>query len=216
MPINWNNELQTALSAQIPKIIQTGKYLYDRGWLYATSGNISSVVSSRDGVIAITESGTPKGSLTPENIIAIDRDMNVLKGTGKPSSETLLHIELVSSAGAGAVIHTHSVWSNAISAHFSDSDGIYLSGYEMLKALQGVNTHKHEEFIPLLENSQNMKEVSNKIHEMMKQKEGLHGFILRKHGLYTWGKDLNEGLRHLEALEYLLETEGRLLSFKDK
>ena len=216
MPAKWTSELESAFNASNHEIIEIGKYLYNRGWLYATSGNLSSLISTDPTVVAITESGTFKGNLKTDNIIAIDSEMNVIKGKGKPSSETLLHLKLEASAKAGAVLHTHSVWSNVISSYFSESEGIYLSGYEMLKALNGVKTHEHEEFLPIIENNQDMKKVSIKLDDILTEKPGIHGFILRKHGLYTWGRDLNEALRHLEALEYLLESEGRLLSFKDK
>ena len=36
-----------------------------------------------------------------------------------------------------------------------------------------------------------------------------HGFMLRRHGLYTWGQDLREAKRHIEILEFLLEATGR-------
>jgi ribulose-5-phosphate 4-epimerase/fuculose-1-phosphate aldolase len=39
-----------------------------------------------------------------------------------------------------------------------------------------------------------------------------HGFLLRQHGLYTWGADLGKAKRHVEILEFLLETMGRLQS----
>ncbi len=216
MPAKWTSELESAFNASTHEIIEIGKYLYNRGWLYATSGNLSSLISTDPTVVAITESGTFKGNLKTDNIIAIDSEMNVIKGKGKPSSETLLHLKLEASAKAGAVLHTHSVWSNVISSYFSESEGIYLSGYEMLKALNGVKTHEHEEFLPIIENNQDMKKVSIELDDILTEKPGIHGLILRKHGLYTWGRDLNEALRHLGALEYLLESEGRLLSFKDK
>jgi len=37
----------------------------------------------------------------------------------------------------------------------------------------------------------------------------VHGFLLRRHGLYTWGEDLAQAKRHLEILEFLLEVIGR-------
>jgi methylthioribulose-1-phosphate dehydratase len=33
-----------------------------------------------------------------------------------------------------------------------------------------------------------------------------HGFLIRRHGLYTWGQDLAEAKRHLETLEFLFEA----------
>ncbi|HSQ21036.1 MAG TPA: class II aldolase/adducin family protein, partial [Blastocatellia bacterium] len=36
-----------------------------------------------------------------------------------------------------------------------------------------------------------------------------HGFLLRRHGLYTWGNDITEAKRHVEIFEFLLEVRGR-------
>ena len=36
-----------------------------------------------------------------------------------------------------------------------------------------------------------------------------HGFLIRRHGLYTWGRDLAEAKRQVEILEFLFEVMGR-------
>ena len=37
------------------------------------------------------------------------------------------------------------------------------------------------------------------------------GYLIRRHGLYTWGKDLEEATRHIEVIEFLLECMGRTI-----
>jgi len=44
---------------------------------------------------------------------------------------------------------------------------------------------------------------------MLKEQPQAHGFLIRRHGLYTWGRDFGEAARHLEVLEFLLEVVGR-------
>ncbi len=39
-----------------------------------------------------------------------------------------------------------------------------------------------------------------------------HGFLIRRHGLYTWGRDVHEARRHVEIYEFLFEVLGRRLS----
>ena len=39
-----------------------------------------------------------------------------------------------------------------------------------------------------------------------------HAFLLRRHGLYTWGATLAEAERHVEILEFLFETLGRTVT----
>jgi len=51
--------------------------------------------------------------------------------------------------------------------------------------------------------------LAGSVEETLKQYPNAHGFLLRRHGLYTWGKDLVEAKRHVEILEFLLEVLGR-------
>jgi methylthioribulose-1-phosphate dehydratase len=128
---------------------------------------------------------------------------------GKPSAETLLHLAVVRSTGAGAVLHTHSVWSTILSDYYVAQGGFFIQGYEMLKGLDGVGSHEHREWLPIIENSQNMEMLSAQTAHLLMENAGLHGFLIRRHGLYTWGKDLAEAGRHVEILEFLLEAVGR-------
>jgi methylthioribulose-1-phosphate dehydratase len=91
-----------------------------------------------------------------------------------------------------------------------NDSGIEIAGYEMLKGLAGVRTHKHQEWLPILDNSQNMDELARKLEELLRHRPDAHGFLLRGHGLYTWGKNVDEARRHVEILEYLLEVVGRM------
>src|SRR5262249_3732082 len=138
-----------------------------------------------------------------------DEAGKVIEGEGRPSAETLLHLSVARLRGAGAVLHTHSVWSNILSdAHWVDG-GLSIERYEMLKGLEGISTHEHREWLPIIENSQDMLELSGAVTRALNEHPQTHGFLLRRHGLYTWGKDLREAKRHIEILEFLLEVLGR-------
>jgi methylthioribulose-1-phosphate dehydratase len=79
----------------------------------------------------------------------------------------------------------------------------------MLKGLSGVKTHDHRELLPIFENSQDLAALSAVVAERLANDPLPHGFLLRGHGLYTWGRDLAEARRHVEILEFLLEVAGR-------
>lgn len=186
-----------------------GRGFYERGWVLGTSGNFSAVLGRDPLRLAITSSSVDKGALAAEHILQVDSEGSVLEGTGRPSAETLLHLAVVRLRGAGAVLHTHSVWSNILSDAYSTDGGLSIEGYEMLKGLEGISTHEHREWIPIIENSQDMSGLAGAVEETLKQHPHSHGFLLRRHGLYTWGKDLAEAKRHVEILEFLLEVLGR-------
>jgi methylthioribulose-1-phosphate dehydratase len=188
-------------------LAEAGRAFYSRGWALGTSGNFSAVVSRDPLRLAITSTGLDKGRLKAEQFLEIDDRSEVVRGDGKPSAEALLHLMVVRAVNAGAVLHTHSVWSTVLSGWHAAQGGIALEGYEMLKGLEGVRTHKHREWLPILENSQDMTELAEKVSATLREAApGIHGFLLREHGLYTWGANLQEAKRHVEILEFLMEV----------
>ncbi len=186
-----------------------GRSFYRRGWVLGTSGNLSAVLEREPLRLAITASGVDKGGLSAAHFVEIGQDAKLLRGRGKPSAEALLHLTIARARRAGAVMHTHSVWSTLLSQSFAHEGGLGLAGYEMLKGLDAVATHEHREWLPILENSQDMRELAGRVEAALARHPQSHGFLLRGHGLYTWGRDLAAARRHVEILEFLLEVFGR-------
>ncbi|HEX7335943.1 MAG TPA: methylthioribulose 1-phosphate dehydratase [Gemmatimonadales bacterium] len=190
------------------QLVETGRHFHARGWVLGTSGNFSAVVQPEPLRLAITTSGVDKGSLTAAQIVEIDQQGKVVAGSGRPSAEANIHLAIARARGAGAVLHTHSIWSTILS-DAATGDGLALEGYEMLKGLDGVGTHEHREWLPLLDNTQDWEAAAPAIQAMLAEQPAAHGFLIRRHGLYTWGRDLAEARRHVEVLEFLFEVMGR-------
>ena len=190
------------------RIVEIAHQCYARGWALGTSGNFSAVLSRDPLRLAITTSGVDKGTLNAEQIVEIDATGTVLQGAGQPSAEASLHLAIARARDAGAVLHTHSIWSTILSEAASDG-GFAIEGYEMLKGLDGVHTHEHREWLPVLENTQDWAAAIPKIEAVLQAHPQAHGFLIRRHGLYTWGRDLAEAKRQVEILEFLFEVMGR-------
>ena len=196
-----------ALAAELAEV---GRLCYARGWALGTSGNFSAVADRDPVVLAITSSGIDKGRLEPEQIVGIDERGRVVRGSGTPSAETALHLAIVRERGACAVLHTHSIWSTILSDAVTDeSGGLAIEGYEMLKGLDGIRTHEHREWLPVVDNTQDWTAAAPRIEKKLREHPEVHGFLIRRHGLYTWGQDLAEARRQLEILEFLFEAMGR-------
>jgi methylthioribulose-1-phosphate dehydratase len=193
------------LAAQLAEL---GRQCYARGWVLGTSGNFSAVVSRDPLRLAITASGVDKGTLTTGEIVEIDQLGRVVAGSGRPSAEASLHLAIARARGAGAVLHTHSIWSTILS-DAATGDGLAIEGYEMLKGLDGVGTHEHREWLPILDNTQDWAGAVPRVEAMLAEQPAAHGFLIRRHGLYTWGRDLGEAKRQMEILEFLFEVMGR-------
>jgi methylthioribulose-1-phosphate dehydratase len=187
-----------------------GRRAHARGWALGTSGNFSAVLADEPLRVAITRSGVDKGRLVAGHILEIDAAGTLTgRGEGRPSAETALHLAVVAARGAGAVLHTHSLWSTLLSDAHAAAGGLAIEGYEMLKGLSGVATHEHREWLPIVDNSQDWEKDAARVRAALDAHPRAHGFLIRRHGLYTWGRDLDEAARHLEVLEFLLEAVGR-------
>src|SRR5262245_5057035 len=189
------------------RLSEIGRRFHARGWMLGTSGNLSAVVSRSPLRLAITASSLPKGTLTPKQILQVnDAGALVRRGPGKPSAETLLHCVIARERGAGAVLHTHSVWSTILSEVHASAGGVSIEGFEMEKGFAGVRSHEHREFVPILENDQDMTRLAARASEVLREHPDAHALLLRRHGLYTWGDTLDDAERHVEIAEFLFEV----------
>jgi methylthioribulose-1-phosphate dehydratase len=180
-----------------------------RGWVPATSGNFS-VRDDATGHILISRSGVEKGHMTPSDLLELDEDGRVLRRSGKPSAEASLHVVIYRHhPEARAIAHVHTIWNTLLSAHFAEEGYFEISGYELLKALSGVETHKHSERVPVIANSQDYHTLARELEEALDEFPLAHGVLLSAHGFYTWGASVTEARRHLETMEFLFEVEGR-------
>ena len=195
-------------------LIAAARRFHARGWVLGTSGNFSVVTCREPLRLAITASSVDKGALESAQILDIDETCAVHGGTGNPSAETLLHFEIVRRRGAGAVLHTHSVWGTVLSDSHGLDHGLAIEGYEMLKGLDGVRTHDHREWVPIVPNDQDMTRLARVVGSTLEQHPGAHAILLQRHGLYTWGASLADAVRHVEILEFLFETMGRTATYR--
>jgi methylthioribulose-1-phosphate dehydratase len=177
-------------------LVTIGRAFAARGWAPATSGNYSARLT--DGRIAITVSGAHKGRLTRDDIMVLDAG-----DPRRPSAETALHRAVYAAfPETGCVLHSHAATSVAL-GRASGAEWV-IEGHELLKALPGVDTHAVRVSIPIVENSQDMAEIEAAVMPRLGQ---VPAYMIRGHGLYGWGRDVDEAERVVEALEWLAECE---------
>ena len=198
---------------QIAELQSAGRLFYQRGWSVGTSSNYSYVVNREPLELLVTASGKDKGKLQNNDFVRVDRDGKpVAPDQPKSSAETMLHVVAAEYTGANSILHTHSVWATILSDHFLDQGGLWIEGFEMLKGLKGIPTHEHREWVPIFENTQDIPQLATQVSAVFENPESsIHGYLIRKHGLYTWGRDFEEAKRHVEIFEFLLECIGRQL-----
>ncbi len=180
--------------------------------MLGTSGNLSVLIEENPLQILITASGKDKGELAEDNFILVNEEgksdeQRAMSNEQSPSAETLLHSAIYKHTGAKAVFHVHTTNSTLLS--MKSKDHVSFSGLEMLKGL-GFKTHEVNTLIPIIENSQNMKYLSEVAPSYIN--EDVPGLILKGHGIYAWGKSTEEAKRHIEIFEFLFEYKIKELS----
>ncbi len=206
------SDLLAPYSSHIEGLRRAGSQFWTRGWSLGTSSNYSVLVSKEPYQLLLTASGKDKGHLQPNDFVLVDIEGKpIAPDQPKSSAETLLHCLAVERCGAGAVLHTHSVWSTILSQHYSSLGGLRIEGFEMLKGLEGVTTHETAVWIPIFDNTQDIPALKSEVAAYLDAHPDrpCWGYLIRQHGLYTWGKDLASAVRHMEVLEFLFECIGR-------
>ena len=183
-------------------IVQAGRRMDARGWVPATAGNIS--VRLGADRIAITRSGTHKGYLDAGSVMEVDLDGRAITPT-KPSAETGLHCQLYRLLPeVGAVLHGHSVAGTVLS--LLGGEAIRFENYEIVKAFEGQTTHVAALDLPIVDNDQDMPRLVTRLAGVLRAGAPL-GYLIRGHGVYVWGPEMETALARLEGLEFLLACE---------
>ena len=213
----------------VDQLSDCGRLFHRRGWSVGTSSNYSAVLQSDPVELIVTASGKDKGNLRREDFVHIGYDGEAIEtNQPKSSAETMLHVVLAGHrcwpdllnpesgemVASGCILHTHSIWGTLLSDHYFADGGFEISGYEMLKGLEGIPTHEHSHWIPIFENTQDIPSLAKEVQEMLSStpEKITHGFLIRNHGLYTWGRDVFATRRQVEIYEFLFEVLGRKLS----
>jgi len=208
-------QLHPALNGLIDEIDglrDVGATFWQRQWSVGTSSNYSVVLSREPLELLVTASGKDKGRLTRGDFVRVAANGKpTVEGQPKSSAETLLHVVAAQQPGVGAVLHTHSVWSTLLSDFYFPQGGFEVAGYEMLKGLEGIATHETATWIEIFDNTQNIPSLAEQVRERMNDAADplQYGYLIRRHGLYTWGRDLAEARRHVEIFEFLFECVAR-------
>ena len=183
-----------------------------RGMTPATSSNFSARMDSDH--CHITVSGRDKGRLGVDDFMLVDMHGNAVGSGMRASAETLLHTQIYElRPEANVVLHTHSLAQTLMSMRFESQGQIEFKGYELLKAFAGTTTHQTTVQLPIVPNSQDMSALCASVQPFFGH-DGFRGYLIAGHGIYTWGRDVEEAHRHLDAFEFLLSAEMTKLGFR--
>lgn len=200
-PFVTNSAYPSPLSkSYLKRTLELARQSFDRGWHPGTGGNFS--VRGSASLAWVSASGRHKGLMQLSDFLPIDIQ-TAKPGLGiyqKPSDETALHCAIYRFDGsARAVIHVHTPYTVAAAR-----TELRLGENEMLKVF-GLKTHEAEIVIPVIPNTQDMEALGQTVAKDLDA--SLKVLILEGHGVYAWGRDPDEAMYRIEALEYLCQTQ---------
>ncbi|MFF2807993.1 methylthioribulose 1-phosphate dehydratase [Streptomyces sp. NPDC058000] len=180
--------------------------LYQRGWMPGTSGNIS--VRSGDAVV-ITASGRSKGTISRHDTVLVepDKGLPLLGESEWPSAETSVHLAVYRQLPpCGAVVHAHAPYSTAL-ATLAGTDGsigqVTFTDWELAKGLGVVDPRLVT--VPVFANWPEVPRIAEDVTAYLDGSgaDAPPALFIDRHGVTTWGRDLEEARNRLECIEEL-------------
>lgn len=179
-----------------------------RDWFPGTSGNLAIRVSDDPLTFLVTASGRDKRKRTDEDFVLVDATGQLIgEQTGKPSAETLLHVEIFNNTNATCSLHVHTVDNNVISELYAAKGHVTFTGQEIIKAL-GYWEETASVRIPIIENHTDIPTLARVFVPHVTSDAG--AVLIRNHGITVWGETPAAAKRYLEAYEFLFSYSLKL------
>lgn len=164
-----------------------------------TWGNVSGIDREK-GLVVIKPSGVEYDIMSPEDMVVVDLDGNVVEGKYKPSSDTPTHVRLYKEfKEIGGVVHTHSRWATIFS---QSGRGIKPYGTTQADYFYGEVPCTRDMTREEIESNYeyNTGEV---IVDRFKElnPEYVPGVLVKNHGPFTWGKNPHDAVHNAVVLE---------------
>ena len=163
--------------------------MWQLGWVAANDGNVSAKLP--DGSFMATPTGISKSFITPDKLVRIDADGNVLEAEEgyRPSSEIKMHLRCYAERDdVGAVVHAHPPAATGFAvAHKS------LDEYSMIETVIALGS------IPVTPyGTPSTYEVPDAIAPYLAEHDAL---LLMNHGALTVGADVITAYYRMETME---------------
>jgi Ribulose-5-phosphate 4-epimerase and related epimerases and aldolases len=101
------------LSAQKREILDYCLRSTEYGLNFNTQGNISVRVPGDGGLFLITPHDAEYDTMTPDDIVLVDKDANLVEGSAEPSSEVTVHLAVYRRRpDVQAIVHTEPIFAN--------------------------------------------------------------------------------------------------------
>lgn len=193
-------------------ICELCRQFYTLGWVSGTGGGIS--IRDAHGVW-MAPSGVQKERIDPADVFLLAEVWDRVEVLEQPRDASLrlsecqpLFFNAFAQRNAGAVIHSHSIWS-VLAARLASPDGsagVFRSrNLEMQKGLRGLGCFD-ELCVPIISNTPRESQLRDSMAAAMQAHPDVDAVIVAGHGVYVWGRDWVEAKTQAECLDYLMRV----------
>ena len=183
------------------RVYEANMCLPKYGLVTFTWGNVSEIDADRKCFV-IKPSGVDYEKLSPEDMVVMDFEGNVVEGHYKPSSDTPTHLEIYKAfPEIGGVVHTHSSyatsWAQAgrsIPCYGTTHADYFYGEIPCVRCLTKEEIEENYEA-----NTGHL--IVNSFREMKKDPKAVPGVLCKNHGPFSFGKDAMEAVHNAVVLE---------------
>ena len=174
-----------------------------------TWGNVSGIDREK-GLFVIKPSGVDYDKLTPDSMVGVNLEGEVVEGDYRPSSDTPTHVVLYNRfQEIGGVVHTHSPWATSWA---QAGRGIPCYGTTHADYLYGqvpcVRTLTKEEIETAYEKNTGVL-IADEFERLAVDYLATPAVLCKNHGPFTWGKDAKEAVHNAVVLEEVAKMAAR-------
>lgn len=189
-------------------IVELCRQFYGQGWVSGTGGGIS---IRHAGRIHVAPSGVQKERLSAEDLFELDEAGEIVVAPADRaltlSACTPLFMNAYRLRDAGAVLHSHSI--NAMLATLAVGDVFRVTHLEMMKGIAGTGYHDVLE-VPVIDNTAQECDLADSMADAMRDYPKSDAVLVRRHGVYVWGRDWVQAKTQAECYDYLFAAAVRM------
>ncbi|MGB0678244.1 MAG: methylthioribulose 1-phosphate dehydratase [Polyangiales bacterium] len=190
------------------RVVELCRLFYAKGWASGTGGGVS---LREGGKTYIAPSGVAKEWLRPEDLFVFGQGGGCTEEPTDPALKLSACAPLFQSVyalrDAGAVIHSHSL--HAVLVTLDAGHEFRATHLEMLKGLRGLGYHDTL-VLPIIDNTAHEQDLTASLRAAIAAYPDVDAVLVRRHGIYVWGRDWREAKRQAECYDYLFEATLRM------
>jgi len=189
-------------------IVELCRQFYGLGWVTGTGGGIS---IRQGGRIYMAPSGVQKERIEEADVYVMDEAGNVLEAPSTPGLRPSECQPLFECAfrlrDAGAVIHSHGMY--AMLATLRAGATFECTELEMIKGIEGHGYHDRV-VVPVIDNTARERDLAGRMEAAIAAHPRTRAVLVRRHGVYVWGRDWVQAKTQAECYHYLFEAAVRM------